>query len=117
MLCRVEREHVRVLRARGNVCCYAGYEVCLADDPVVYSEEGCAGAVEVVHGYYVLVIIGSSDWLVRKVPAVRYGIQVEGAGGVAACRDRDQYLVGADVDYRCEPSSATSVKGDLWIRE
>jgi hypothetical protein len=51
----------------------------------VYTEERCASGVEVVHGYYVLVIVGSSDWLVRKVPAVRYGIQVEGASGVIAC--------------------------------
>ena len=54
--------------------CYPSYQVCLAEDPVVDAEEGCAGTVEVVHGYYVLVIVGSGDWLVREVRAVGYGV-------------------------------------------
>jgi hypothetical protein len=34
------------------------------------AEEGCAGRIEVVHGYYIFVIVGSGDRLVRKVPSI-----------------------------------------------
>jgi hypothetical protein len=42
------------------------------------AEVTCAGRVEVVHGYDILVIVGSCYRLVRKVRTVRHGVQVEG---------------------------------------
>ena len=46
---------------------------------------GSAGGVEIIHGYYVLVIVGSGDRLVRKTPGVRDGVKVESACGIIAC--------------------------------
>ena len=48
-------------------------------------EEEGACSVEVVHGYHVLVVIGSSHGLVGQMVGVRYGVEVEGACGVVAC--------------------------------
>ena len=49
------------------------------------SDEGGARSVKVVHGHHVLVVIGSGHRLVGQMVRIRYGVEVEGPGGIIAC--------------------------------
>jgi len=98
-LCRVQREHVRVRGASGEVDCGgSGYDICFVYDPVVYSEKDGAGRVEVVHGYYVFVIVGPGNRLVRKTPRIRDRVEVEGACGIVSCGDGEDDSCTGDID-------------------
>ncbi len=79
------------------------------------ADEGSAGGVEIVHGNYVLVIVGSGDRLVRKTPTVRDGVKVESACGIVACRDSEHYSAVGNVNDRREPSPTAGVIGDLRV--
>ena len=79
------------------------------------TDVGSAGGVEIVHGNYVLVIVGSGDRLVRKTPAVRDGIKVESAGRIVACRYGEDDSAVGNVNDRREPSPTAGVIGDLRV--